>query len=153
MDGKLAPVPEAALDSPQLMRQTVLAYVDAINAHDVNGIINLMSENFSYTNSAGDTVHGRAYMRQEWRKYFDTYPDFEIHVERVIADENGVAVFGSAEGTYATADSDPDANHWHVRAAYLGLTQGGKITVWQSFSDNSIVFDIISEHQAGHVED
>lgn len=135
------------------MRQTALAYIDAINAHDVNGIVSLLSEEFSYTNSAGDTVHGRSYMRQEWRRYFDQYPDFEIHVERVIADENGVAVFGSAEGTYATAGADPESNHWHVRAAYMGLSKGGKITVWQSFSDNSIVFDIMNEHEAGHVED
>jgi ketosteroid isomerase-like protein len=130
------------------MRQSVLAYIQRINAHDVDGIIDLMADDFRYINSAGDTFRGRAFMRQEWRKYFNVYPDFKIHVETVISGPEGVAVFGSAEGTYSTDDENPEENHWLVPAAYFGITTGGKIVHWQTYADSSIVFDIIKEHEA-----
>ncbi|WP_428937077.1 nuclear transport factor 2 family protein [Fontivita pretiosa] len=141
----------AILDPPDVMRKTVLEYIRRINDHDVDGIIALMADDFRYINSAGDTFRGRAFMRQEWRRYFNLYPDYQIHVETVISGPEGVAVFGSAEGTYSadTAEGeDPEENHWIVPAAYFGTTTGGKILRWQTYSDSSIVFDIIKEHEA-----
>jgi ketosteroid isomerase-like protein len=136
------------VDSPEVMRQTVQAYVQRINSHDVDGIIDLMADDFHYINSAGDTFRGRAFMRQEWLRYFKAYPDFQIHVETVISGAEGVAVFGSAEGTFDAEDEDPEENHWLVPAAYYGVTSGGKILHWQTYADSSIVFDIIKEHES-----
>lgn len=136
-------------DSPDVMRKTVLDYIQRINDHDVDGIISMMADDFRYVNSSGDTFRGRAFMRQEWRKYFVDYPDFQIHHQTVISGSEGVAVFGTSEGTYNAEDEDPEENHWLVPSAYFGKTRGGKIIHWQSFSDSSIALDIKKEHEGG----
>ena len=129
------------------MRDTILNFIDRINAHDVEGIVALMSPDFHFINSSGDSYTGK-FMEQEWKKYFDAYPDFQIHVDRVIADDGGVAVFGWSEGTYATRNHLDEENHWSVPAAWLGTARDGKVTHWQVFADNSWVFEILKENEA-----
>lgn len=129
------------------MKETVLGFVERINAHDVDGILDLMSDDYRFINSAGDTFRGRAFMRATWRAHFAQYPDFQIKVERVIADEDGVAVFGVAQGTLTRDGQILEENHWEIPSAFLGVARDGKMTHWQVFSDASIVFDLIKANE------
>ena len=129
------------------MKQTVLAFVDRINAHDVEGILGLMSEDYQFINSAGDTFRGKAFMRDTWTAQFEQHPDFRIEVERVIADEDGVGIFGKAVGTYSQHGEMYDENHWEIPSAFLGVAKDGKMVHWQVFSDASIVFDLIKANE------
>jgi ketosteroid isomerase-like protein len=129
------------------MRQVVEEYIRRINDHDVDGIIDLMHADFQFVNSAGDKFKGRGFMRQEWRKQFERYPDFHIHVDHVMESSEGVGIFGSAEGTYEAPGEDPDENHWLVPAAWFGVVRDGKIVLWQVFGDSSVVLEIVREHE------
>jgi len=130
------------------MKETVLAFIDRINAHDVDGILDLMADNYTFVNSSGDHFHGKEFMRDTWRSHFILYPDFHIDIKRVLADEDAVAVFGIAEGTYSPDGEMDEENHWETPAAFLGMARGGKMTHWQVYSDASIVFDIIKSDAA-----
>lgn len=129
------------------MKESVLEFVERINAHDVDGILALMSEDYRFINSAGDTFRGKAFMRATWRAHFAQYPDFQIKVERVIADDDGVAVFGVAQGTLIRDGQIFDENHWEIPSAFLGVARDGKMTHWQVFSDASIVFDLMKANE------
>jgi uncharacterized protein (TIGR02246 family) len=129
------------------MKETVLEFVERINAHDVDGILALMSDDYRFINSAGDTFRGKAFMRATWRAHFAQYPDFQIRVERVIADDDGVAVFGVAQGTLIRDGQIFDENHWEIPSAFLGVARDGKMTHWQVFSDASIVFDLMKANE------
>jgi ketosteroid isomerase-like protein len=129
------------------MKATVLEFVERINAHDVDGILDLMSDDYRFINSAGDTFRGKAFMRATWRAHFTQYPDFQIKVERVIADEGGVAVFGMAQGTLLRDGQIYEENHWEIPSAFLGVARDGKMTHWQVFSDASIVFDLMKANE------
>lgn len=130
-------------------RETVLKFIERINAHDVDGVIALMADDYCFVNSSGDSYHGREFMRAEWRKHFDRYPDFKIVVSTLISGPEGVGVFGKSEGTYTDAIDPVDADdQWQVPAAFLGMAKNGKMVHWQTFGDNSVVFEIIKEH--GH---
>jgi ketosteroid isomerase-like protein len=130
------------------MKETVLEFVERINAHDVDGILGLMSDDYRFINSAGDTFRGSAFMRATWRAHFAQYPDFQIRVQRVISDDEGVAVFGVAEGTLTREDGQIlEENHWEIPSAFLGVARDGKMTHWQVFSDASIVFDLIKANE------
>src|SRR5437764_15484822 len=85
-------------------KETVLAFIDRINAHDVQGIIDLMADDYQFVNSSGDRFRDLEFMRQTWESQFQTHPDFQIRVQRIIADDEGVAVFGWAEGTLRAPD-------------------------------------------------
>jgi ketosteroid isomerase-like protein len=129
------------------MKQTVLAFVDRINAHDVQGILELIADDYTFINSAGDRFHGQKFMQDTWQAQFEQHPDFQIEVERVIADDQAVAIFGKAVGTYSQHGEMYDENHWEVPAAYLGIARDGKMVHWQVFSDASIVFDVIKANE------
>ena len=44
-------------------------------------------------------------------------------------------------------------NHWEVPAAFLGIVRDGKVAYWETYSDASIVFDLIkSQSTAEGVE-
>jgi uncharacterized protein (TIGR02246 family) len=130
---------------------TVQKFVDAINAHDVEGIVRLMSPEYVFVNSSGDRFTGEDFMRETWAKQFRDHPDFKIVVEKIIADEQGVAVFGTAEGTYAPDGKKRPERRWTVPAAFLGMAAAGKMTYWESFSDASIVYDLIHETDEANV--
>src|SRR5947208_12683424 len=83
------------------MKQTILKFIDRINAHDVDGIMELVSPDYEFVNSSGDHFRDRQFIRETWREQFRIHPDYKIRIERVISDGDGVGVFGVAEGTYA----------------------------------------------------
>jgi ketosteroid isomerase-like protein len=130
------------------MKDTILAFIDRINAHDVDGIIALMSEEYEFVNSSGDHFRDIQFMRDTWNAQFKNHPDFKIRVQRVISDGESVGVFGWSEGTYAPDGIISEENHWEVPAAFLGIAREGKVAYWETYSDASIVFDLIKSRSA-----
>lgn len=130
------------------MKRTVLEFVERINARDVEGILGLMADDYVFVNSSGDRFTGRAFMRETWRSQFANHPDFRIRVHRVVADDEGVGVFGWSEGTYSPDGVLCEENRWEVPAAFFGIARSGKMTHWQVFSDASIVFDLIQSRSS-----
>jgi steroid delta-isomerase-like uncharacterized protein len=43
---------------------------------------------------------GRAAIREFWRELFTAFPDFEIEVKRIVADDHNAAVYWKAQGTF-----------------------------------------------------
>jgi limonene-1,2-epoxide hydrolase len=129
------------------MKATVLEFVERINAHDVDGILELMSDDYRFINSAGDTFRGKAFMRATWRAHFVQYPDFQIRIDRVLADEEAVGLFGTAQGTLNADGQILEENHWEVPAAFLGIARDGRMLHWQVFSDTTMIFDLIKANE------
>jgi len=78
----------------------IVAFIGAINRHDATAIADLMSEDHTFIDSMGGAVSGRKEMAAAWTAYFTMFPDFEIHVDTLLADNGTVAAFGSVSGTY-----------------------------------------------------
>lgn len=137
-----ADVPAAPANAND-QRAVALAFVEQINAHAVDGIVGLLSDDYHFVNSSGDEFQGRQFMRETWADQFAKHPDFRIRVKTVIADANGVALFGFSEGTYAPDGELREENRWSVPAAFLLTARGGKVTYFESFSDASMVYDLM----------
>ena len=78
----------------------VEAFIRAINRRDPSELSDLMTEDHTFVDSGGRIQSGRENMTARWKDYFRMFPDYEIRVERLLADKALVAVFGSASGTY-----------------------------------------------------
>ena len=74
------------------MKQTILKFIDRINAHDVDGIMALVSKDYEFVNSSGDHFHDLKFLRDTWRAQFENHPDFKIRVQHVICDPDGERV-------------------------------------------------------------
>jgi ketosteroid isomerase-like protein len=130
------------------MKQVILQFIERINAHDVDGIVALMSKDYEFVNSSGDHFRDLQFLKDTWRAQFQNHPDFKIRVDRVICDGECVGIFGFSEGTYSPDGVLREENHWEVPAAFLGIVRDGKVAYWETYSDASIVFDLIKSQSA-----
>jgi predicted SnoaL-like aldol condensation-catalyzing enzyme len=68
------------------MRQ-VLAFNDALNRHDVAGMMGLMSDNCRFENTApapdGTVVEGKEAVTQFWETFFQQSPAAHIEIEEI----------------------------------------------------------------------
>ena len=131
------------------MKDTILQFIDRINAHDVDGVMKLVSNDYEFVNSSGDHFRDRQFIRDTWAEQFKNHPDYKIRVQRVIADNEGVGVFGVSEGTYAPEGEPSEEDHWEVPCAFLCIAREGKVTYFECYSDASIVFDVMKSRPRG----
>ena len=115
----------------------VLAFMDAINARDVDRLCALMSDDHLFVDALGTEVRGREAMRKAWKVYFQWFPDYRISHEEIFSDgATTVAAFGSAEGTYAKNGQLANENHWSMPAAWRAVVRDGLLEQWRVYADN-----------------
>jgi ketosteroid isomerase-like protein len=127
--------------------QTVLAFINCINAHDVESLCALMSADHRFTDSVGHSFHGRQGMRMAWEGYFAWFPDYQIVVEDLLEQGNLVLVTGQASGTYAAQGKLAPENYWEAPAAWKAIVEDGHLTHWQVFADNHPVREIMKKYE------
>jgi uncharacterized protein (TIGR02246 family) len=123
------------------------AFIEKINAHSLEGLHELMTEDHTFVDGGGDVTQGRKAMREAWQGYFSMMPDYLITPEHILAVENIVGVFGKARGTYTSDGRLKRENRWQVPAAWLAIIRDGRVAHWQVYADNDSVRRIIEREQ------
>jgi ketosteroid isomerase-like protein len=116
--------------------EVVLAFMEGINARDVDRLCALMTEDHVFVDGLGNRVQGRETMRKGWAGYFKMFPDYRVSHAEIFAQGNVVASFGSAEGTYAVEGKLSKENHWSAPAAWRAVVRDGLVAEWQVYADN-----------------
>jgi limonene-1,2-epoxide hydrolase len=127
--------------------KVVEAFIAAINRRDMAELSNLMTEDHTFVDPAGRSLSGRENMMAGWNGYFQMFPDYKIEMERWLADEDMVAVFGSATGTYNGKRGLVPVNRITMPAAWRALVENGKIKFWQVYADWTEGCKIMEEDQ------
>ena len=125
-------------------RETVLAFIQAINRHEIASITNLMTNDHEFVDSLGATTRGKEQMRQAWIAYMFMIPDYTITALDVLTQGDVVVVTGSASGTVAVSGALPPANRWEFPIALRAEVRDGKVARWQVFADNEPVRAILN---------
>jgi uncharacterized protein (TIGR02246 family) len=110
---------------------TVRRFVASINAGDIDRLAAIMTEDHRFIDATGTVHAGREPMLQGWRQYFTGFPDYRIEVEDAIAQEDRVAVFGWASGSF---QGNPE-RAWRIPAAWMAVVSGDRIAEWRVYSD------------------
>ncbi len=126
--------------------QTVRAFVAAVNAHDLEKMTALITDNHNFTDAHANTVAGHDKVKSGWTDYFEWFPDYAIELSSLTADGDTVAAFGFASGTFCGAKTDDGTASWRLPAAWRAVVESGKIKTWQVYADTKIPFDIIAAH-------
>ena len=127
--------------------QTVLAFIDRINAHDVEGLCALMSADHRFVDSLGHSFHRREGMHTAWEGYFAWFPDYQIVVEDLLEQGELVLVTGQASGTYFAEGKLLPENYWEAPAAWKARVEDGLLTHWQVYADNHPVREIMRKYE------
>jgi len=122
-------------------RETILAFVDAINARDVDRILGLAAEDHEFIDAYGTVVSAPA-LRAAWAGYFGFMRHYGIEVEEMLCEGDRAALFGHAWGSL---DVEPDGpRQWRRPTAWKVLVAGDRVRLWQVYVDTKIVFDLLS---------
>jgi len=124
--------------------RTVAEFIERINAHDVAGLCERMTDDHRFTDATGSSFQGRDAMRANWEEYLRMMPDFRIAATTLFARGKVVAAFGTASGTYAPDGKLTDANRWSMPAAWRAVVRGSKVAEWQVFVDNKPVYELLA---------
>jgi len=117
------------------------AFVKAINAHDVELLTALMSDDHRFIDAHGNEVIGREQMTAAWRGYFEWFPDYEIEVAQVFEAGEELGLFGYAGGSFK---GNPNQG-WRLPAAWRAVVKDGRVAMWQVYVDTKIPFEIIEQ--------
>jgi ketosteroid isomerase-like protein len=118
---------------PMKAEKVALAFVDAINAQQIEKMYALMTENHVFVDSDGGEYASREVMRTGWLDYFAMVPDFRIEVRETFARNNVVVMVGTAFGTFSRNVSLDAENHWSVPAAWRVVVEDDRVATWQLY--------------------
>jgi len=126
-------------------KETIQAFIDCINAHDVDGLAALMSEDHTtFVDAHGNRIVGREMMIIGWRAYFEMFPDYSIEVNEIFDQDDIFAMFGFAGGSF----KGQSESSWKLPAAWKAIVKDGRVALWQVFADTKIPFESMSEPPA-----
>lgn len=113
-----------------------LAFVAKINAHDVDGLVALLTPDHLFVDALGNSFRGAEQMRQGWKAYFGWFPDYAIEVTDEFDRGELVAMFGKARGTFAVNGKLLRENSWEIPAAWRAVVKNGRVAEWRVYCDN-----------------
>jgi len=117
-----------------------LSFMGRINARDVEGLISMMTEDHTFTDSLGQSIKGRKWLQPAWEAYFEFCPDYWVTHDQVMVSGAIVAIFGHAGGTVAGIK-------WKTPAAWKAVIRDGQVQEWRVYADNKPVYDILGKQE------
>ena len=121
-------------------------YVERINAHDVDGMVKMVSDDSVFIDSMGINTTGRDNMRKAWDVLLTFFPDYHVNIKSIITKNGMVALFGTASGTLATDGKILSENQFEIPASWTAEVKEGKITKWRVYADNEPVRKLIEKY-------
>jgi hypothetical protein len=102
------------------------AFVDRINAGDVNGLAELETEDFTFVDVDGTVESGRETMRGGWSGYFLEYPDYRIHLSSVVPLRDVVILIGRTTGSQIPPEIEAEET-----VIWTALIDRGLVSEWR----------------------
>jgi limonene-1,2-epoxide hydrolase len=125
----------------------VIKFVKAINDHDVNEIVNLMSEDHIFIDATNHKTVGKTEMKEGWKRYYKLFPDYRIDISDITENESVIGLFGYANATYKNLTNELNSNFWRISASWKAIVEDNKIKHWQVYCDYSDLFKIIDKNK------
>jgi len=127
--------------------EVVLEFERLVNSRNVDAIAGLLAEDSVFIDSLGQTIQSLGNLRKAWSGYFQMVPDYSISHSEIFSNGDTVAMFGTAQGTFAKGAEMKKDDFWKTPASWRAVVKGGKIAVWQVFADNEPIRAIMRKYQ------
>lgn len=117
---------------------------DALNARDYSRAAGAIAEGCEWHSLGSGTVHrGPGAVVVGLREFAAAFPDWHVHLERVIASPDVVVVEWDTSGTFAHAfrSHAPNGKRFRRRGCSVADVRGGKIVSYRDYYDRAIVLE------------
>jgi hypothetical protein len=112
--------------------ELTIEFIEHINRSDLDSLSQLMTKDHTFIDGAGDVHPGRSLMIENWRGYFEAYPDSMIHVCEIFLRHPRVIVVGRKTGFHVGL---PRAVEIQGTLIWEAEVEGEYIKRWQIFDD------------------
>ena len=130
-----------------MKKRIILEFADAINHADIDGILDLLTEDHILIDSHENKMSGKENLRQAWISYFELFPDYKIEVNEILEKDSLLCILGYASGTYKNLKNKDNRNYWRIPVAWTAIIEDNHLKQWQIYADNIIVMDIINRNK------
>jgi ketosteroid isomerase-like protein len=127
-------------------KSIVIRFVKAINDHNVNEIVNLMSEDHIFIDAMDHKSVGKKGMKEGWEGYYELFPDYQIEIFDITENESVTGLFGYVNATYKNLTNELNSNFWRIPASWKAIVENNKIKHWQVYCDYSGLFKIMEKN-------
>jgi hypothetical protein len=131
----------------ELNKTIVNGFVKAINDHDVNEIVKLMSEDHIFIDAMDNKSVGKKGMKEAWEGYYELFPDYQIEISDITGNESVIGLFGYVNATYKNLTNDLNSNFWRIPASWKAIVENNKIKHWQVYCDYTNLLKIINKNK------
>ena len=77
-----------------------LKFNDKINQQDLEGLVELMTDDHSFIDNSGEITKGKDVMKEGWREFFEEYPDYRNIFTFITVQNNVVVMVGYSTCSY-----------------------------------------------------
>jgi len=109
------------MDSSQLIL-TALRFNEKINQQDLEGLAELMTEDHIFIDSDGMLTKGKETMKEGWKKFFESFPDYRNIFTCVTTQSNVVVMVGYSTCSVKQLDGP---NIWTAKI------RGDRVSEWR----------------------
>jgi ketosteroid isomerase-like protein len=127
-------------------KDIAIKFIEAINNHNVDEIVDLMSEDHLFIDAYGDKYIGKKGMKEGWQRYYELFPDYRVEISEIIESDSLIGLFGYASGTYKNIKDESNSNFWKTSASWKSVVKNKKIKHWQIYCDYSKLSKIIDKN-------
>jgi ketosteroid isomerase-like protein len=128
-------------------KKIALRFVQAINDHHMDEIVNLMPDDHVFIDGYGDKYVGKQSMKEGWEGYYQLFPDYRIEIMDITENDSIIGLFGYASGTYKNLKNESNTNFWKTPASWKAIIENKKVKHWQVYCDYTKLFEIIDKNK------
>jgi steroid delta-isomerase-like uncharacterized protein len=127
--------------SKELNIQVFQNWEKAFTAHDIDKMVSVLTDNIKINSISFGDYKGKKGAREYWQKLFDTFPDIELKVITMTADEVRIVTEISFSGTQkGQIYGSPGLNKkFYLRGAFVYEFIDEKITEIRMYYDSSVL--------------
>jgi ketosteroid isomerase-like protein len=107
-------------------------FVEAINRLELDTLTDLMTEDHTFVDLSGDRHEGRETMRDGWREYMTSFPEYMIHVSEVYEVGDTVFLVGRTTGSHLKLPREVEFREPIIWAAQI---RDGRVAEWRLYDD------------------
>jgi len=111
----------------------VVSLIDCINRLDLDGLVDLLTEDHELRILDEAPVVGRESNRRAWQRYFDAFPSYVIYPQRIADSGDSVAVTGSTSGSHLGL---PDEEERKLSVLWVAEVRDGRLASWSIVDDS-----------------
>jgi ketosteroid isomerase-like protein len=132
---------ETATRLPEAVAQNFLR---AINRHDVDALLALMSAEHCFIDSLGNQMEGHEKLRHAWSGYFRMVPDYAVAIDETLQSGPVVVMLGTAQGTFTRDGKLQPENRWETPVALRAFVEEGLVSEWRVYADNEPIRKVMA---------